>query len=284
VAIVSAMNELGGSGLWDEDDGFYYDRLHVDGLDIPLKVRSAVGLVPLIAVEVLEGDLIEKLPGFRKRFLWFLENRPELASLVSSVETGAHGRQHRLLAIASRARLSRVLAYMLDEREFLSPFGVRSLSRVHAERPYVFGVGSEELRVDYVPGESHSRLFGGNSNWRGPIWFPLNYLLIEALERYHHFYGKGFTIEYPTGSGHRVTLDLVARGLSRRLASIFLPGASGARPVHGGDARYAHDTAFKELLLFYEYFDGETGRGLGASHQTGWTALVVPLLRALARG
>ena len=282
VAIVSAMNELGGEGLWDEDDGFYYDRLHVDGLHIPLKVRSAVGLVPLIAVEVLEGDLIERLPGFRKRFLWFLENRPELASLVSSVATDAHGHQHRLLAIASRDRLARVLAYMLDEREFLSPFGVRSLSRVHAERPYVFGVGSEELRVDYVPGESDSRLFGGNSNWRGPIWFPLNYLLIEALERYHHFYGEGFTVEYPTGSGQRVTLDVVARGLARRLASIFLPGASGARPVHGGDARYAEDPAFRELVLFYEYFDGETGRGLGASHQTGWTALVVPLLRTLA--
>jgi hypothetical protein len=282
VAIADAMNRLGGSGLWDPADGFYYDQLHVDGREIPLKVRSLVGLVPLVAVEVLEDDVIDRLPGFKKRFSWFLENRPELASLISCMKPDAGGHHHRLLAIPSRERLERVLAYMLDEREFLSPFGLRSLSRVHAESPYVFRVAGEEHRVDYVPAEGTTRLFGGNSNWRGPIWFPLNFLLIEALERYHHFYGDGFTVEYPTGSGRRATLEAVARDLSRRLASIFLPDARGRRPVHAEDARYASDPHFKDLLLFYEYFDGDSGRGVGASHQTGWTALAVSLVRGLS--
>ncbi len=282
VAIADAMNNLGGSGLWDGQDGFYYDQLHVDGNEIPLKVRSLVGLVPLIAVEILEDEVIERLPGFKKRFLWFLENRPELAGLISCMQPDAGGHRHRLLAIPSRERLERVLGYVLDEREFLSPFGLRSLSRIHAEQPYVFRVGGEEHRVDYVPAEGTSRLFGGNSNWRGPIWFPLNFLLVEALERYHHFYGDGFTVEYPTGSGERATLDAVARDLARRLGSILLPDATGRRPVHADDPRYASDPHWKDLLLFYEYFDGDSGRGVGASHQTGWTALVVPLLRGLA--
>jgi mannosylglycerate hydrolase MGH1-like protein len=283
VAIADAMNHLGGRGLWDEDDGFYYDQLHADGGEIPLRVRSLVGLVPLIAVEVLEDELIERLPGFRKRFEWFLRNRPELAAQISCMKPrGEAGHAHRLLAIPSRERLERVLAYVLDEREFLSPFGLRSLSQVHAERPYVFGVNGEEYRVDYVPAESTTRLFGGNSNWRGPIWFPLNFLLVEALERYHHFYGDTLTVELPTGSGRRVTLGEAARELARRLGSIFLPGPGGRRPVHGDDARYAADPHFRDLVLFYEYFDGDTGRGVGASHQTGWTALVVPLLRGLA--
>ncbi len=282
VAIADAMNNLGGSGLWDGEDGFYYDQLHVDGSEIPLKVRSLVGLVPLIAVEILEDEVIDRLPGFKKRFEWFLANRPELATLISCMKPDTGGHRHRLLAIPSRERLERVLGYVLDEREFLSPFGLRSLSRIHAERPYVFGVAGEEHRVDYVPAEGTTRLFGGNSNWRGPIWFPLNFLLVEALERYHHFYGDGFTVEYPKGSGERATLDAVARDLARRLGSIFLPDAAGRRPVHGDDARYASDPHWKDLVLFYEYFDGDSGRGVGASHQTGWTALVVPLLRGLA--
>jgi hypothetical protein len=287
VAIADAMNHLGGRGLWDEDDGFYYDQIHAHGREIPLRVRSLVGLVPLIAVEVLEDGAIAPLPGFRKRFLWFLRNRPELAGQISCMKPrGGDGHAHRLLAIPSRERLERVLGYVLDEREFLSPFGLRSLSRVHAERPYVFRVNGEEYRVDYVPAESTTPLFGGNSNWRGPIWFPLNFLLVEALERYHHFYGDELTVELPTGSGRRVTLGEAARELARRLASIFLPGPGGRRPVHGDDARYASDPHFRDLVLFYEYFDGDTGRGVGASHQTGWTALVVPLLRGLssARG
>jgi hypothetical protein len=239
--------------------------------------------VPLIAVEVLEDEVIARLPGFRKRFSWFLRNRPELARQISCMKPrGGDGHSHRLLAIPSRERLERVLGYVLDEREFLSPFGLRSLSRVHAERPYVFRVSGEEHRVDYVPAESTTRLFGGNSNWRGPIWFPVNFLLVEALERYHHFYGDELTVELPTGSGRRVTLGEAARELARRLASIFLPGPGGRRPVHGDDARYASDPHFRDLVLFYEYFDGDTGRGVGASHQTGWTALVVTLLRGLA--
>jgi hypothetical protein len=284
VAIADAMNHLGGEGLWDEEDGFYYDQLHLDSREIPLKVRSLVGLIPLLAVEVLEDEVIDRLPGFRKRFEWFLRNRPELASQISCMRPRAEGEAHthRLLAIPSRARLERVLGYMLDEGEFLSPFGLRSLSKVHAARPYVFGVNGEEYRVDYVPAESTTRLFGGNSNWRGPIWFPLNFLLVEALERYHHFYGDSLQVELPRGSGRHVGLDEAARELARRLAAIFLPDPAGRRPVHGGDERYATDPGYRDLVLFYEYFDGDTGRGVGASHQTGWTALVVPLLRGLA--
>ena len=283
VAIADAMNHLGGRGLWDEEDGFYYDQLHLPGDEVPLKVRSLVGLVPLIAVEVLEDDVIQRLPGFRKRFEWFLENRPELAAQISCMKPKGNAHAHRLLAIPARHRLERVLRYMLDEGEFLSPHGLRSLSRVHAERPYVFGAGGEEYRVDYVPAEGTTRLFGGNSNWRGPIWFPLNFLLVEALERYHHFYGESLTVEHPTGSGRRATLGEVAHDLAARLGGIFLPDERGRRPVHGDDARYASDPHWKDLVLFYEYFDGDTGRGVGASHQTGWTALAVPLVAQRAR-
>jgi hypothetical protein len=190
---------------------------------------------------------------------------------------------YRLLAIPTRERLERVLRYLLDEREFLSPYGIRSLSRIYAEQPYVFRVGNEEYRVDYVPAESNTGLFGGNSNWRGPIWFPVNYLLIEALERYHHFYGDAFTVECPTGSGRRMNLAEVAHEIAARLARLFLPDARGRRPCHGPDERYAKDPHWKDLVLFYEYFHGETGRGIGANHQTGWTALAVRCLEELAR-
>ncbi len=275
VAIADAINTLGGTGLWDEEDGFYYDQLHVDGQVIPLRVRSLVGLLPLIAVEVLEEEIIAKLPGFRKRMNWFLEHRKDLAQHIAYMETeGAEAQHgHRLLAIPCRDRLERVLRYLLDENEFLSPYGIRSVSKYHAQHPYVLPVNGQEFRVDYEPGESATGLFGGNSNWRGPIWFPINYLLVEALERYHHFYGDALKTECPTGSGNWLNLQQVADELRARLARIFLPDAQGRRPCHGDEPRYVSDPYWKDLALFYEYFHGETGRGVGASHQTGWTAL-----------
>jgi len=272
VAITDAMNQLGGFGLWDEQDGFYYDQLRVNGQTIPLRVRSMVGLVPLFACGILEEEAIENLPAFRKRMNWFLTNRAELASSISYAEMG-HG--HRLLAIPSRERLTRVLSYMLDENEFLSPYGIRSVSRVHRDHPYIFPADGMEWRVDYVPGESTTGAFGGNSNWRGPIWFPDNYLLIEALERYGHFYGDSLKVECPRGSGRELTLTEAAAEIARRLASIFVPDQSGRRPCFGDDSRFAQDPNWRDLVLFNEYFHGETGRGLGASHQTGWTALAV---------
>ena len=277
IGITDAMNSLGGTGLWDEEDGFYYDQLKVDGQMIPLRTRSCVGLLPLIAVENLETEKINKLPGFKKRLEWFLNYRKDLASLVTYCEvcpfTG-----NRMLAIPTRDRLRRALRYMLDENEFLAPHGIRSVSRVHRDKPYVFRAGNEEFRVDYVPGEGNSYLFGGNSNWRGPIWFPTNFLIVEALERYHLFYGESFKVECPTGSGNMMTLQQVARELARRLGSVFLPNENGMRPCHGDFTNYANDPHWRDLVLFYEYFHGETGRGCGASHQTGWTALAVKLL------
>jgi mannosylglycerate hydrolase MGH1-like protein len=282
VSIVDAMNSLGGTGLWDERDGFYYDELHMGGEGVPLRVRSLVGLIPLIAVEILEKDTIAHLPGFQKRMQWFLENRKDLARHIGYMECqSVH--DHELLSIPSRERLERVLARVLDEREFLSPFGIRSLSRVHEKEPYVLTLEGTEYRVDYAPGEGTTALFGGNSNWRGPIWFPINILLVEALERYAHFYGDELKVECPTGSGTRLTLHEVALELATRLTRLFLPDASGARPCHGGDARYRDDPHWKDLVLFHEYFHAETGRGVGASHQTGWTALVASLLEGIAR-
>ncbi|HEX6884655.1 MAG TPA: glucosidase [Planctomycetota bacterium] len=280
VSIVDAMNSLGGTGLWDEQDGFYYDELHMGAEILPLRVRSLVGLIPLIAVEILERDTIARLPGFQKRMEWFLRNRTDLARHIGYLEC-RNCHDHQLLSIPSRERLERVLRYLLDEREFLSPFGVRSLSRAHEAEPYVLTLEGHEYRVDYTPAEGNSALFGGNSNWRGPIWFPINFLLIEALERYAHFYGDDLTVECPTGSGRHLTLHEVAKELATRLARPFLPDATGARPCHGGDARY-QDPHWKELVLFHEYFHAETGRGVGASHQTGWTALVATLLDGLA--
>ncbi|MCK6460168.1 MAG: glucosidase [Planctomycetes bacterium] len=280
VAIADAMNSFGGSGLWDEQDGFYYDQLHLHGRRHPLRVRSLVGLVPLFAADIIEDDVLERLPGFRKRLAWFLANRKDLARRISYMETAgedAHG--HHLLAIPSRERLERVLRYLLDENEFLSPHGIRSLSRVHRDNPFTVHVNGDEHRVAYVPGESDSGLFGGNSNWRGPVWMPMNYLIVEALQRYHHFYGDGLKVEFPTGSGRMLDLGEVAGELSARLARIFLPGDGGRRPCHGDDRRFAEDPRWRGLVLFHEYFHGETGQGLGASHQTGWTALVTRFLR-----
>ncbi len=284
VAIADAMNALGGSGLWDEHDGFYYDQLLINGQTFPLRVRSMVGIVPLIAVEVLDDAEIGRLPGFCKRMRWFLENRQDLVQHISYMET--YDKQdggHRLLAIPSRERLERVLRYVLDENEFLSPYGIRSLSRVHKDYPYIMRTDSHEYRVEYAPGESTTRIFGGNSNWRGPIWFQLNFLLVEALERYHHFYGDTFRIECPTGSGRMMNLDEVAHEIATRLTRIFLPDERGRCPWQGNNARFAQDPYWQNLTLFHEYFHGDTGRGIGASHQTGWTALVTKFLEDVGR-
>ncbi|MGH9884521.1 MAG: MGH1-like glycoside hydrolase domain-containing protein, partial [bacterium] len=284
VAIADAMNNLGGSGLWDEEDGFYYDRLHVDTREIPLRVRSLVGLVPLFAAEILEDEAINRLPAFARRLRWFLENRKDLARHIAYFEADGHGGHgHHLLAIPSKERLVRVLRYLLDETEFLAPGGIRSLSQFHREHPYVLHVNGEEHRVDYTPAESSTGLFGGNSNWRGPIWFPMNYLIVEALERYHHFYGDALTVECPAGSGRFVTLQGAAQEIASRLSRIFLPDAAGHRPCHGRDERFARDPHWKDLVLFHEYFCGDSGRGVGASHQTGWTALAVRFLEDRAR-
>jgi hypothetical protein len=279
VAIADAMNGLGGIGLWDEEDGFYYDQIHTERGHIPIRLRSLVGVIPLLACEVLEDEVIDRLPGFGKRMRWFLEHRGDLAGNIAYMEHGPHGEHgRRLLAIPSRQRLLRMLRYVLDENELLSPFGVRSLSREYRDHPFELRLGGETRVVDYSPGESTTYLFGGNSNWRGPVWFPINYLLVEALERYHHFYGDTLKVECPTGSGKEMNLGEVARELARRLASLFLPDRSGNRPCHGGEARFAADPHWKDLVLFYEYFHGDTGRGCGASHQTGWTALVTECL------
>lgn len=282
MSIADAMNKVGETGLWDESDGFYYDWLEVDGKSIPLKVRSLVGLVLLIAVEVLDFQIIERLPGFKKRMQWFLENRQDIAQYISCMKK-AQETNHLLLAIPTQERLQRVLQSLLDETEFLSDFGIRSLSRFHLENPYVFRVGNEEYRVEYLPGESNSSLFGGNSNWRGPIWFPLNYLLIEALERYHYFYGDNLQVECPTGSGQNMNLGQVALELKKRLARIFLPDEKEYCPWQGKNPYFCSDPHWRHLVLFHEYFCGDTGHGLGASHQTGWTALIVRLLEDIGK-
>ena len=282
VQIADAMNCLGDDGLWDETYGFYYDQMRSHGEMQRMKIRSIVGVIPLFAVEVLEDEFLESLPGFRKRMDWFLNNRRDLASQISYLEHERDGNKHthRLLAIPSQERLQRVLRYVLDENEFLSPYGIRSMSRYHVDHPFVLQCGSDEYRVDYVPGESTTNMFGGNSNWRGPIWFPVNYLLIEALERYHHFYGESFKVECPTGSGQWMTLQQVAHEISKRLSKLFLPDAQGQRPCHGDNELFAKDAHWQDMILFHEYFHGDTGRGMGASHQTGWTALVTRLLGA----
>lgn len=281
VHITEAMNSLGGTGLWDEQDEFYYDRLIVDhDKPIPLRIRSLVGLLPLCAVTVLKQKTIEALPGFKKRMDWFLANRTDLVKYIS-VRKFEHSKNpvRCLLAIPTEERLRKCLSRMLDSDEFLSDFGIRSLSKAHDEKPFVFTHGGRHNEVSYSPGEATTDMFGGNSNWRGPIWFPTNFLLIEALERYHYFYGDDFKLEYPTGSGNFKNLREIAIELCDRLISLFLPGENDQRPCFGEATRYATDPDWQDLLLFHEYFHAETGEGLGASHQTGWTALVVRLIR-----
>jgi hypothetical protein len=280
VAIADAMNTLGGNGLWDEGDGFYYDQVRTQKLTVPLKLRSMVGLIPLLAVEILDQETIDRLPGFRKRMEWFLNNRQDLYHHISMMETRKNGtHSHRLLAIPTRTRLLRVLGRLLDEREFLSPFGIRSLSAIYAEHPFTLWIDGEERSVNYDPGESTTGLFGGNSNWRGPIWFPMNYLIVETLERYHHFFGEDFTVECPTGSGNQLTLRQVAKEINRRLCKLFLPDSSGWAPWQGENGIFSSDPHWRGLTWFNEYFHAETGRGCGASHQTGWTALIARCLK-----
>ncbi len=277
ISITEAMNTLGGNGLWDEEDGFYYDQLRFQDRIIPLRVRSLVGVIPLFAVEILEDTQLRRCKGFFKRMEWLLENRPDLAQCTSSMLT-QEGRNHRLLAVPSRQRLQRVLRYVLDENEFLSPYGIRSISRFHKDHPYRLQIDGVEHSIEYCPGESTTGIFGGNSNWRGPIWFPLNYLLVKALERYHRFYDDTLKVECPTGSGRWMNLLEVGREIGSRLARIFLPDDNGRRACHGNQGAYTTDPHWRDLILFYEYFDGDTGRGMGASHQTGWTALIARLL------
>ena len=275
-AMSTMYNE--GVGLWDEADGFFYDVLHMpNGEQVRLKVRSMVGLIPLFAVDTLEPELLEKVPEFTRRLEWFLRYRPDLARLVSHWDEPGRG-QRRLLSLLRGHRMKMLLQRMLDESEFLSDYGVRALSRAHLTEPYVFHVQGMDLSVRYTPAESDSGLFGGNSNWRGPIWFPVNYLLIESLQKFHHYYGDDFKVECPTGSGQFLTIEQVAEELTRRLSRIFLNDADGRRPVYGNYPRAQRDPHFRDYLLFYEYFHGDSGRGVGASHQTGWTALVAKLL------
>jgi hypothetical protein len=281
VNISDAINSLGGTGLWDSEDGFYYDQLIINHDDsIPLRIRSLVGLLPLCAVTVLKQTTIDALPGFRKRMDWFLVNRPDLLKYVTVRRVNGSKHPGRcLLAIPSEARLRKCLAYMLDSREFLSDFGIRSLSKAHGEKPFVFEHHGQRHEVPYTPGEATTDMFGGNSNWRGPIWFPTNFLIIEALERYYYFYGDSFRIEYPTGSGKSATLREIAIDLCDRLISLLLPDKHGYRPCFGDAHRYSDSPDWRNLLLFHEYFHAETGEGLGASHQTGWTSLIVRLVR-----
>jgi hypothetical protein len=281
IYIADAMNNVGPDNysLWDDEDGFYYDVLHAqDGTHLPIRVRSMVGLIPLFAVEILDSDVVDRLPGFKKRMEWFIENRPDLTRNVASMHVLGMG-ERRLFAVADQEKLTRVLRFMLDEREFLSPYGVRALSRYHLEHPYVLNLGGEENRVDYEPAESTTGMFGGNSNWRGPVWFPANYLIIESLQKFHYYFGDDFRVECPTGSGRMLTLWEVAAELSRRLSRIFLRDEGGRRPVFGGAEKFQTDEHWRDHLLFYEYFHGDEGAGLGASHQTGWTGLVAKLLQ-----
>jgi hypothetical protein len=280
VNIAHAMNDMGTEGiaLWDNEDGFYYDVLHLpNGDDHFLRIRSMVGLIPLFAVETLEPEIVDRLPGFKRRMQWFIDNHPDVPEHIEMTQRSARG-VRRLLSLANRKQLKRILCRMLDETEFLSSYGVRSLSRYHLDHPYEVQVNDHISRVDYEPAESTSGLFGGNSNWRGPVWFPLNYLLVESLQKYHHYYGEDFKVECPTHAGNQCDLWEVAAEISRRLVHIFVRGKDGRRPVAGGLELFQSDPYWKDLILFHEYFHGDNGAGIGANHQTGWTGLVAKLI------
>jgi hypothetical protein len=281
VHIAESLNSVGGMhniSLWDEEDGFFYDALHCPDCGIvPLKVRSLVGLTALFAVSVIEREVLDRLKGFDKRMKWFLNNRKDLQKFVA-IEDRPGGKR-TLFSQVHRERLLRILKRILDEEEFLSPWGIRSISRYHRAHPFVFDYEGTEFSVGYEPAESKGDIFGGNSNWRGPVWVPMNYLLIESLKKYHQFYGDSLKLEYPAGSGKTLNLWEIAREISRRVTGLFMKGEDGRRPVHGREKQYEADPACEDLVLFYEYFDGDTGKGLGASHQTGWTGLIAEMIQ-----
>jgi hypothetical protein len=272
-------NQYGKEGLWDDEEHFYYDVVHYpDGRHVPLRIRSFVGLIPLFAVETLEPDLLAQLPRFKKRMNWFVENRPNLIKNIASLsDSGLNGRL--LLSLATQEQLTHVVEAMLDEGKFLSEYGLRSLSKVHENQPFTFSVNGQVHTVSYQPAESTDGMFGGNSNWRGPIWFPVNYLMIESLQKYHHYYGDKLRVAFPSGSGKEKNLDEVAKALSRRLINIFLRDQNNRRAYHGSEDLFQNDLHWRDHILFYEYFHGDNGRGIGASHQTGWTALVAKLIQ-----
>jgi hypothetical protein len=279
IHIADAMNNVGGEsiGLWDEEDGFYYDVLQgPNGEHLTMKVRSMVGLIPLIAVDTLEPEEVEPHKGFLRRMQWFLDHHKETSKHLDMSQRSKLG-VRRLMALVNRDRLVRICRYLLDENEFLSPYGIRSLSKVHTKNPFMLRFDDTEHIVDYEPAESTSDLFGGNSNWRGPVWMPPNFLLIEALQRYDYYYGSSLKVECPTGSGKMMTLWEVSQEISRRISRIFLR-RDGKRPVFGNIEKFQNDPYWRDLILFHEYFHGDNGAGLGASHQTGWTALVAKLL------
>ena len=279
--IAEAMENIGEAkgGLWNEEDGFFYDVLQLnDGDSISLKLRSIVGLIPMFAVEIIEHETLEKLPNFTKRMDWILKNKPELANLVSHWEVEGKGGKH-LMSILRKTRLKRVLARMVDEKEFLSDYGIRSMSKIYEDEPYQFTVDGQHFTVKYTPAESDSRMFGGNSNWRGPIWFPINFLIVESLQRFHYYYGESLQIEFPANSGELRNLEFVSDNLSHRLCSIFLKKENGERAFNGGNKMLNHNEHFKDYIMFNEYFNGDTGMGIGASHQTGWTATVAKLIK-----
>lgn len=283
--IAEAMDYLGEGqqGLWNEEDGFFYDVLQLSGGEsVSLRLRSIVGLIPLFAVEIIDHEMLEKLPKFKERMEWILRNKKELANLVSHWEKEGEGKKH-LMSILRKTRLTKVLNRMLDEKEFLSDYGIRAMSKVYEQNPFIFSVHDHQYVVHYTPGESDSSMFGGNSNWRGPIWFPINFLIVESLQRFYFYYGDSMKVELPTRSGTYVTLDEVAENLSERLESIFLEDKNGNRPFNGGVEKFNKDPYFKNYIMFNEYFHGDDGRGLGASHQTGWTATVAKLMQIRAK-
>ena len=279
--IAGAMTNISnaGLGLWDEQDSFHYDVLILpDGRKLPMRLRSMVGLIPLFAVETLEPALLAKFPVFNRRLEWLLKNRPDLAQLVSRWYEPGQG-ERRLLSLLRGHRMKCLLRRLLDKTEFLSDYGARALSRVYKDEPYELHLDGCKIKVRYLPAESDSGMFGGNSNWRGPIWFPVNYLIIESLQKFHHYYGDDFKIECPTGSGRYMTINDVADELTRRLTRIFLRDENGRRAVFGANEKMQTDPHFRDYIWFHEYFHGDNGRGAGASHQTGWTGLAAKLFQ-----